>query len=156
MNFGASGPVVARPVCLGGLTFAVESRLVFEGKSLQRCKAVLVVDDDDDVRETIADVIETAGRLVFTSHDGSEALRWLETDGIPRPCLILLDWFTFPMSGEEFIVQLRARRDAEDLRGVVMSASDAALPAAISSRILGMLRKPFGLDDVSHLLNELC
>ena len=81
-----------------------------QGEDSRRANAVLVVDDDDDVRAAVADLVEDSGRQAFTARDGGEALRKLDTDSIPRPCLVLLDWIMNPMSGEEFLTQLNTRR----------------------------------------------
>jgi CheY-like chemotaxis protein len=40
--------------------------------------AVLIVDDDRDVRDAMDDVIEESGRRVFVAAGGSEALRMLD------------------------------------------------------------------------------
>ena len=64
-----------------------------------RSRAVLVVDDDRDLRELVADVLEGSGRRVFTARDGADALQQLDRDGFPRPCLLLLDWYMAPMGG---------------------------------------------------------
>jgi CheY-like chemotaxis protein len=67
------------------------------GAPAERSKGVFIVDDDRDVRETLADAVESMGRLVFTAADGTEALRRLEAGDIPQPCLIVLDWKMWPM-----------------------------------------------------------
>lgn len=46
--------------------------------------AVLVVDDNPSVRKCLARCVAVAGPLFFTASDGSEALRLLGRDEIPR------------------------------------------------------------------------
>ncbi len=117
--------------------------------------AVLVVDDDADVRETVADVVEASGRRVFTARDGVEALEKLDRDGIPRPCLVLLDWQMVPMGGEEFLRCLRERADAVQLPVVIISASDRHVPAEEHrSPVLGVLSKPFGVEELLAALDQ--
>jgi CheY-like chemotaxis protein len=95
--------------------------------------SVLVVEDETDLRETVADVLKALGRRVFTAGDGSDALRQLDGDRIPRPCLILLDWFMAPMGGKEFLEKLRPSRrrwaiGAHDDRGPGRGARWVASP----------------------------
>src|SRR5678815_5539947 len=91
-------------------------------------RAVLVVDDDRDLRELVADVLEGSGRRVFTASDGADALRLIEEDGIPRPCICLLDWFMAPMGGRAFLEHLSLRPDATGFRVFLLSASSTAPP----------------------------
>jgi DNA-binding response OmpR family regulator len=126
------------------------------GLRVHRARAVLVVEDDEDLREVVADAIESAGRLVFTAQDGADALQRLDQDGIPRPCLILLDWIMHPMSGEEFLARLKARGDADQLPVLVMSASTTAAASTITPGVLGVLPKPFGIEALRALIDEHC
>ena len=79
------------------------------GARPDRHKSVLVVDDDLDVREAIADAVQSTGRHTLTARSGGEALALLAAPSFPRPCLVLLDWTMSPMSGAEFLEQLNAR-----------------------------------------------
>jgi CheY-like chemotaxis protein len=54
---------------------------------------ILVVDDDQAIRDTIVDVLEDAAYQVRVAKDGQEALD-------PRPCLVLLDLMMPGMSSE--------------------------------------------------------
>ena len=111
-------------------------------------RAVLVVDDDRDLRELVADVLEGSGRRVFTASDGADALRQMDGEGIPRPCIILLDWFMAPMGGHAFLEHLALRPDTEGFRVVLLSASSTAPPAELNGSVVGVIRKPFGIDDL--------
>ena len=116
-------------------------------------RAVLVVDDDRDLRELVADVLEGSGRRVFTASDGADALRQIDGDGIPRPCIVLLDWFMAPMDGRAFLQQLALRPDAGGFQVFLLSASSTAPPAQLPWKVLGVLRKPFGIDDLLGTLD---
>jgi CheY-like chemotaxis protein len=118
-------------------------------------RAVLVVDDDRDLRELVADVVEGSGRRVFTARDGADALQQIDTDGIPRPCLVLLDWFMAPMGGCVFLEHLAARADADEFRVLVLSASAAAPPGDLPLLVRGRLGKPFGIEELLGALERL-
>lgn len=126
-----------------------------EGEKPARGNTVLIVDDDPDVRETMADAVESMGRRALTAADGSDALSKLDT--APRPCVVLLDLHMRPMSGHEFIEKLQARPDAAQFPVVLMPAS---LPIPASARnasgVVGALTKPFSLEELGELLEEHC
>jgi DNA-binding response OmpR family regulator len=126
------------------------------GEDFRRAAAVLVVDDDDGIRSALADVVEDSGRRAFTARDGGDALRKLDTDSIPRPCLILLDWIMSPVGGEEFLRKLKARGDADQLPVLVMSANTTVGAGTIIPGVLGTLQKPFGVRDLLRILDQYC
>ena len=118
--------------------------------------AVLVVDDDEDVRQAMADVVSDSGRLVFTARDGGHALQLLDSLEIPRPCLILLDWLMAPVGGQAFLEQVRGRDDFDQLSVLIMSADGAFVPSATLPGVIGTLHKPFELDALMAILDEHC
>ena len=48
-------------------------------------KSVLIVDDDDDIRETITVVLEDEGYSVTSAANGEEALEYLRADATELP-----------------------------------------------------------------------
>lgn len=89
------------------------------GTSSESLCAVLVVDDDDDVRESFAELLEDRGHRVFAAENGRQALEVL--DSLPRPAVVMLDLMMPVMNGPEFLAQLR-RGPHRDLPVVVVSA----------------------------------
>jgi CheY-like chemotaxis protein len=115
-------------------------------------RAVLVIDDDDDVRESLVDVIQEAGRRAFGAGSAVAALGLLET--LPRPCLILLDIMMPGMNGFEFIELIQQRPDAVDFPILVISATSSVERAKYYTAVLGALRKPIGLHDLRAALDK--
>ncbi|MEO5970088.1 MAG: response regulator [Bdellovibrionia bacterium] len=66
-----------------------------------RCKSILVVEDEESIRENFQLLLELEGYSVFTASNGKESLRILKT--IEKPCLILLDLLMPVMNGMEFL-----------------------------------------------------
>jgi CheY-like chemotaxis protein len=60
---------------------------------------VLIVDDNDDVREVLAFMVSTAGYNVETAADGREALEKLRSK---LPCVVVLDLMMPEMDGQTF------------------------------------------------------
>ena len=116
-------------------------------------RSVLVVDDDRDIRETLAEVLRGGGQEVATARDGFDALGKLES--VPRPCVILLDLMMPRMAGLEFLQHLSEHRHADDFMVLVMSANDALRNEAVAfPNVRGALSKPFDLDGVLSVFEQ--
>jgi CheY-like chemotaxis protein len=109
-------------------------------------RPILVVDDDDDIRDTVAVALEMSGYLVDTAEDGVEAFRRL-SDGL-RPSVILLDMMMPRMDGESFIVALRGDPKLAGIPVVLISGHTAARHKASELHADGCLVKPIELDDL--------
>jgi CheY-like chemotaxis protein len=67
---------------------------------------VLIVDDDEDIRDSIQSLLELRGFVVGTASDGAAALARMRSG--PPPALVILDLMMPGMNGEEFrAAQLR-------------------------------------------------
>jgi CheY-like chemotaxis protein len=104
---------------------------------------ILVVDDEDDIREPLAAVLELHGYQVRTAVNGRDALEAL-TRAIPD--WILLDLTMPEMDGLEFIDTVRQRDLFSSERIIVISASRFAPPPR--SPRLRALSKPFTIAEV--------
>jgi CheY-like chemotaxis protein len=105
---------------------------------------ILVIDDDDDIRETMCLLLELEGWQVIGQRDGEEALAWVELHD--PPSLILLDLRMPRMSGAELVQRLR-REPSRRAIPIVLMSGDVTSPEV--SRALGVtacLVKPFDLD----------
>jgi DNA-binding response OmpR family regulator len=66
---------------------------------------VLLIDDDEDIRDTIKSLLELRGYRVLTATDGADGLECMRRD---PPSLVILDLMMPGMNGEEFrAAQLR-------------------------------------------------
>ena len=82
-------------------------------------KTILVVDDEEDVREYLTTVLEDSGFKVVSASDGVEALRRLE---VAVPDFISLDLVMPNKSGLRFLHDLRRRQEWRDIPVVVVTA----------------------------------
>lgn len=105
---------------------------------------VLVVDDDDDVRLTLCEVLKDDGYAVEESPNGADALARLKAG--PLPSVVLLDMMMPVMDGWQF---LRARRDdprLAEIPVVLLTASSAEdVP---NEDVRAYLRKPVDLAEL--------
>ena len=80
---------------------------------------VLVVDDDIDIRCTVAEILREEGFRVREARNGVEAL---EKVAVERPDLVLLDLLMPGMSGWQVLQTLRSTKRYRTLPVVVLSA----------------------------------
>ena len=113
---------------------------------------VLVVDDDEDVRDSLRDVLELEHYLVVTAGNGKEALDRLRD--MEPPCLILLDLMMPVMSGEELMAEMKGSDDLRSIPVVVVSASREA--KMMKDRVQGLVAKPIPLRSLLAIVAQFC
>ena len=114
---------------------------------------VMVIEDDDDVRDEIADAIARSGATVVPATNGLEALQKLaRAPELPR--LILLDLMMPVMDGWQFRQAQRDQQRLKDIPVVAITAGDlierpidvGVLPKPIDlSKLIGTVNGPYGL-----------
>ncbi|HVY45744.1 MAG TPA: response regulator [Minicystis sp.] len=102
---------------------------------------VLVVDDDADLRESVAAALSDAGYDVREAESGQRAI---ESVARAAPSVILLDLMMPDGNGWEVLERLRARVPGAHIPVIVMSAYASAAPAGARS----LLRKPIHRDEL--------
>ncbi|MFL5814947.1 MAG: response regulator [Bdellovibrionia bacterium] len=122
-----------------------------------RCKSILVVEDDRDIREAIVQVLEVEGYPVSSAANGAEAVLLLEK--IPGPCLILLDLMMPTLTGWEFLEKQKADTVFASLPVVVISALPAKTALADTKAVekaVGYIKKPVSLDALMEVVQQYC
>jgi two-component system phosphate regulon response regulator PhoB len=117
-------------------------------QNTEMAPTLLVVEDDDTIRETIRDALFIEGFDVLACADGREALELIQRQGKPPYDLVVLDLMLPGMSGLDICRQLRASGDQTPI--LVVSARDHE-----TDRVLGLevgaddyLVKPFGMREL--------
>ncbi|MDF2694737.1 MAG: response regulator receiver protein [Labilithrix sp.] len=123
-----------------GLQYAM-----FAARMSQR---VLVVEDDDDLREIVCEVLDSAGYEAMPAAGGDQALSLLAA--ARHVDLILLDLTMPGMSGFELRERLLRSPELRTIPVIVMTASRAFDPATLSPS--DVLFKPI---DVTRLLDSI-
>lgn len=118
-----------------------------------RLVSLLIVDDDDDIRDSLAELLSLKGYSVATAANGAEALALLED---VRPQLILLDLSMPIMSGYQFRAEQRARPAIAHIPIVVMSAADNAVEKARDMDSLATLTKPIPFERLAAVIARVC
>ena len=113
---------------------------------------VLVVEDDETLRETLTEILLDEGLDVRSAEHGGDALEVLDTW---TPDLIVLDVMMPEMDAFEFRRHQRHRPDAVTTKILVVSAAANALEAAARLEADEWVAKPFGLGDMLASVDRL-
>ena len=117
--------------------------------SRARSPKILVVDDDEGIREVLAEALAMEGYRVSSAVNGEVALEQALAN---RPDLIVLDLMMPVMSGWQF---REAKRRYRSLAAIPVVVVTAALDPQVDGTA-SILRKPFDLDTLSSTVRDLC
>ena len=116
-----------------------------------RAPSVLIVEDDETIRELLANLLQEEGYTVFTAPDGQPALERLRTH--PSSLVVLLDLMMPGMDGYALLQALAADSPLTTRHAyILMSALAKTLPLKVVQLLkhlnVDFLSKPFDLEDV--------
>jgi CheY-like chemotaxis protein len=117
-------------------------------------KRLLIVDDNADAADTLADLLRVLGYEVRCAPDGASAMASLDSY---LPQLVLLD---IGLPGEDgYAVGSRMRADPRMAQAKLVAlsgyAADAKRSEALGTRFDGHLVKPVSVDDLMSTLDKL-
>jgi CheY-like chemotaxis protein len=101
---------------------------------------ILIVDDDADIRDALAELLSTEGYVVLSAEDGQAALDLLTYGN--RPKVILLDLMMPRMNGLEFLE--KSRPDHANIPVIVVSANRGYEASDLG--VFEIMRKPLSAD----------
>jgi CheY-like chemotaxis protein len=113
---------------------------------------VLVVEDHDDSRRMLEDLLVAAGYEVHTASNGAEALRQLRDY---PPDAIVLDLMLPWVNGVEVLATIREQPDLARLPVLVTTATSTSQGDLRAFQPIVVMRKPIVLDTVVPALENL-
>ena len=120
-----------------------------DGPSLERVGSVLIIDDEADVRELVADVLAGLGHSVTVAGGGREGLARFETG---RYDLVLTDLGMPDFNGWDVARAVKASRP--DVPVLLLTGwADAANPGDVP-RVEGIIKKPFDLKQLAAVVSQ--
>lgn len=114
---------------------------------------ILVVDDDDTLRESVCDALGDEGYATLGAADGSEALARLRAAAEP-PCVIVLDLMMPTMNGWQFRAVQQQDPALAAIPVVVVTAGGRSARSTID--VPDVLLKPVRLDDLLAAVRRYC
>ena len=112
-------------------------------------KKVLIVDDDPEIVELIAEVLTRDGRFeIKTASSGYEA--GISTEQF-RPDLILLDYMLPDVNGNVVCQTIRKNPQFESVRIIIVSGvvKQEEIDQLLKSGAEGFMKKPFNVDELT-------
>ncbi len=123
---------------------------------------ILVVDDEQPIREWLKSVLDREGYETILASDGKEAVRLAESGS---PHLIILDAMMPELDGIKTCVALKANERTRVIPIILATGFTEVLAAAVNAGVDDFVMKPFDLDRlmirvrgmlrVRHLEDEL-
>jgi CheY-like chemotaxis protein len=113
---------------------------------------ILIVEDDADLREMMAQLLTLEGFRAAAVANGREALQYLGDREAPQ--VILLDLMMPVMDGWEFRRHQQADPNLADVPVIVLSALDQTRAADLDAA--AFLKKPLDFDRLLELVRQYC
>ncbi len=116
-------------------------------------KRILLVDDDQEIVESMKAVLETRGYQILVARDGNQGLAMAESE---EPDLVVLDMMMPKRSG--FLVLEKLRRSRPDPMRVIMITANEGSRHKAYAEMLGVddyIRKPFAMDRLLDSVDRL-
>ena len=114
-------------------------------------RRVLVVDDEDDIRQALRFVLEDAGYLVLEASNGQEAIERLRVN--PHRMAVLLDWRMPGLDGVQALDTIAMTMPHSAPHAFIFMTAALHTPSLYLAQIpegatVSFIRKPFNLDEV--------
>ena len=115
--------------------------------------SILLVDDDDLIRESVTEVLQFLGHQPFSAPGGQEALRLLE-DGL-RVDLVILDMNMPVMNGAQTLPRVLALHPSLPVLMATGYSDEDIVPLLVGRPNVQSLRKPFSIQELADRLAGL-
>jgi two-component system, chemotaxis family, chemotaxis protein CheY len=117
-------------------------------------REILVVDDDDSIREALSELLGAEGYHVVSASNGQEAVDLLQSGAVPS--LIIIDLVMPVMDGREFCGALLQDPELAGIPVVLISA-DMRLTERIGElETAAIMTKPINIRALLETLEEHC
>jgi CheY-like chemotaxis protein len=115
---------------------------------------ILVVDDDNAIRETLRAILEDEGYRVAVAANGREALEVLDTVGPPD--LFIVDLVMPVMNGWELCAELARRPALAPVPVLLVSANSHVDASPPGLETVHVMRKPISFDRLLAYVERYC
>jgi DNA-binding NtrC family response regulator len=111
-------------------------------------ETILIVDDEANLRRTLAEILRKRGYTILEAADGTDAIELLQT---VTPDLIFTDWKMPGMGGEELLLHLRDNRRLAAIPVIVITAYGSSHNTIEAVRLgaYDFVSKPFDLEEIA-------
>ncbi len=116
--------------------------------------SVLLIEDEEHIRQIIKYNLEMRGFTVQLARDGIEGIKMVHED--PRPKVILLDWLMPGMSGIEVLSAIRADEEIKKIPVIMLTIKGAIgdIEDAFEAKVDGYITKPFDPELLGEMIRD--
>ena len=116
-------------------------------------KKILIIEDNDEIRENTAELLQLHDYDVFTAEEGGEGFEMAKR---VEPDLILCDIMMPETDGRKFLRLARNDKAVRDIPLVFFSAGTAApeVQRSLSKAANGFLKKPFTEEELLRAISK--
>lgn len=119
---------------------------------MPKAPLVLIVEDDDSIRNALIELIYEEGYNAHGARDGREALEYLQSPESLRPALILLDLLMPEISGWEVLSSMRGDEYMSSIPVCAISGAAVVSPQGV----VKFMRKPLNMDMLLDVVRRHC
>ena len=116
--------------------------------------AILVVEDDNAIRETLQAILQDEGYRVAVAANGREALEHLESAGPPALCIV--DLVMPVMNGWELCAELARRPHLAPVPVLLVSATSHWQAPPTGLKTVHVMHKPIDFDRLLRYVQQYC
>lgn len=113
---------------------------------------ILIIEDDEDIRDLMKAMLEAEGYHPFTASNGEEGFTVLSE--ISKPCMILLDMMMPIMDGWTFSDEIKKNSKYQNIPLLAVTAFAEQITA--KEKFIGVLKKPVRLESLLNLVKQHC
>lgn len=126
-------------------------------EDIMNFKPVMVVDDDQDIRECVAEALSTEGFGVYCAENGREALEKLKRlRDEDLPGCIFLDIMMPVMTGEEFLEEIDHEVGDVSRIPIVVTSANLEYTDLNMKHVSRKIKKPFNLEQIFEEAHRFC
>jgi len=111
---------------------------------------VLIVDDEEDVRDSLQELFADEGFEVETAPDGAAALRQLNEEET-LPCVVILDLLMPVLGGDDLYRKMQSDPRLATIPVIVSTSDPARAPGGLL-----IMKKPINLDRLLGAVRRFC
>lgn len=113
---------------------------------------ILVVDDEDQVCDLLAEALTFLGHNVFTAGDGEEAMKQMDTTSF---AIVITDMDMPRMDGMDLIRHITTQRNGTDIIAITGHTMKYKYTDVVAAGAADFITKPFTLNELEAKLNRL-
>ena len=119
---------------------------------------ILLIEDDEDIRNSFADILEIEGFSVSTAINGEDGLNFLKACG-PKdlPALIVLDLMMPVLNGQSFLEEITNHHPELHRIPIIITSAHANLSDLSALPMpTHRIKKPLDLEAFLEVVNQYC